>query len=631
MTLRSFGVGATWAVSLVAAYLAFVAVEHGPATLASIAAVLPALAFDVGVTPLAAPFLALLAILGTAVGAWCLRRDRPVDAALIAGFVATMLLVLVARSVFAFVLAWEMMSLVSAFLVAANHGRRSVRRATFVYLAVAQSGALCILVALLLLASHASGATFSDIAESAASIPSGTRTAVFILALIGFGSKAGLLPLHFWLPRAHPVAPPGASALLSGAMLKVALYGLCVIAFELAAPAPAAWGIVLVVLGTVSAIGGVLYALVDHDLKRLLAYHSVENVGIITIGIGVALLARSSGALALAALALIAALFHAINHGLFKSLLFMGAGIVAKTQGTVDLERLGGLWRRLKWTAPLFLIGCAAIVALPPLNGFVSEWLTFQGLIGGFALSDPSTRIVLLCATAGLALTGGLAAACFVKVFGVAFLGRSRRPEKPHSSETEKERFDGATFAQALLAACCVVFGLVPTLAVVSLARVAAATLGAPTIAGVTASPLASLPVLPIALIALPAAGALACLMLASRLGLRRVATWTCGSPVTPAAQYTATAFSKPLRMIFAFILQPEHRRLVESGPSPWFPARIVYQIESRDVIDEGARWLGAFALRAARRSRALQSGSLRLYLAYAVAALVLVVALARR
>ncbi len=630
MSPRAFGVAATWVLSLLAAFLAFVAVAHGPTELASFGAILPALRIDLGVTLLAAPFLALLALLGIAVGAWCSSNDRPVDAVLIAGFVASMLLVLVARSVLAFVLAWELMSLVSAFLVAAHHRRRGVRRATFVYLAVAQSGALCILLALLLLASHAAGPSFSEIAASAATLPSGVRTTAFVLALLGFGSKAGLLPLHFWLPRAHPVAPPGASALLSGAMLKVALYGLCVVVFELAAPAPAAWGIALVVAGTVSAIGGVLYALVDHDLKRLLAYHSVENVGIITIGLGVALLARSSGALVLATLALVAALFHAVNHGLFKALLFLGAGVVAKTQGTVDLEKLGGLWHRLRWTAPLFLIGCAAIVALPPFNGFASEWLTFQSLIGGFALLDPLARIVLLGATAGLALTGGLAAACFVKVFGIAFLGRPRRAEHAQLAGAQRERFDGAVFAQAFLAGGCALFGLAPALAVVPLARVAATTLGAGALPGV-ALVLPSLPVLPIALIALPALGALACFALAARRGLRGVPTWTCGSPVTAAAQYTATAFSKPLRMIFAFVLQPEHRRLVESGASPWFPARIVYRIESRDVIDEGARWFGALALQGARRSRALQSGSLRLYLAYAVGALVLVVALARR
>lgn len=624
---RLLGVGTTWLFSLLAAYLAFAAVAHGPAVVVDVSAVVPVLNIELGVTQLAAPFLALLAILGIAVGGWCVRCDRPVDAALIAAFVATMIFVLVARSVATFVLAWELMSIVSAFLVVANHKRRGVRRATFVYVAVAQGGALCIIAALLLLASHASAPSFSAIAVSAGTLPAATRNAAFALALIGFGSKAGLLPLHFWLPRAHPVAPPGASALLSGAMLKVALYGLCVVAFELAAPAPPAWGMVVIVVGTISAVFGVLFALVEHDLKRLLAYSSVENVGIVTVGIGLALLARSSGALALATLALIAALFHAVNHGLFKGLLFMGAGVVAKTQGTVDLEKLGGLWGSLRWTAPLFLVGCAAVVALPPLNGFASEWLTVQGLVAGFSLVDPVARIVLLGATAGLALTGGLAAATFVKVFGVAFLGRSRRAEMPRAAEP----FDGAAFGQAFLAALCVLAGLIPALAIVPLSRIAAATLGAPLPGGVAGGPLGSLPAMPIALVALPLACALAMLGLAARRGVRRVPTWTCGSEVTTSAQYTATAFSKPLRRVFAFVLQPEHRRVEESGPSPWFPARILYKIESRDVIDEAARWFGALALYGARRSRALQSGSLRLYLAYALAALVLVFALARR
>jgi hydrogenase-4 component B len=446
------------------------------------------------------------------------------------------------------------------------------------------------------------------------------RSTVFILALLGFGSKAGLMPLHFWLPRAHPAAPANASAMLSGVMLKIALYGLCVMLFQLLAPAPASWGIALVLLGTLSAVGGVLYALVDHDLKRLLAYHSVENIGIIVIGIGTALLTQSFGAPAVGGLALTAAFFHTINHGVFKGLLFLGAGTVAETEGTVDIERLGGLWRRLAWTAPAFLVGCAAISAIPPFNGFVSEWMTFQSLISGFAAAPPGAQLTLFVAIAGLALTGGLAAACFVKVFGVAFLGEPRRPQ-PHA---DKERFDAAAAAVAVLAVLCTLFGLVPLLVVAPLQRVAQAVLGATPLA------LAPLPVLPIALLALPLGGALFALGYARLRGVRRVATWTCGSPVTAAAQYTATAFSKPLRTIFAFVLMPERRRRVEAGSSRWFPRRIKYTTQSRYLVDEWARGFSAITLRLARRSRALQSGSLRLYLAYAVAALILTVVAAR-
>jgi len=622
MALRLVGVCATWFVASLCALSAIAAGTHyAPIDLATLAAPTPALQLTLGLSPLAAPFLMLLALLAVPVGAWSLRRGRPIDAALIAGFTLAMLLVLLARTVVAFFFAWEAMSLISALLIAAHHERRSVRRATFVYLAVTQTGAACVLVALALLAMWAGDASFTAIGRAAATLPPMLRDAVFALALLGFGSKAGLLPLHFWLPRAHPVAPAHASALLSGAMLKVALYGLLLVTLELAAPGPAVWGMVLIAIGTVSALGGVLYAVVDHDLKRLLAYSSVENVGIIVVGIGLALLARSLGNVELAALALTAALFHAINHGLFKGLLFLGADAVADSEGTTDLERLGGLWGHLVWTAPLFLVGCAAIAGLPPFNGFASEWMTFRSLVGALpGRGDAFVKLVLSASIAGLALTSGLAAACFVKVFGVAFLGRPRRSR----SAPRRERFASSTPALGLLAALCTLFGIAPPLVVSPLDHVAVAAVGA------APTPLPSLPLLPGTLVALPLAGAMLAAALAARRGIRRVPTWTCGSPVTTSAQYTATAFSKPLRTIFAFALLPERQRVVEAGISPWFPLGIRYRTESRYLVDEAARRFAATMLRLTRRARALQSGSLRIYLAYAVAAVILVVVVAR-
>lgn len=622
MTARLCGVVATLAVALTAAVLAVQCLRTGEVLLPVLPSSVPILGLDFGVTLLAVPFLALLSVLAFAVALWSLRRGRPQDALLIAAFSATMVAVLIARSVASFFLAWEAMSLVSAFLVAVHHEDRGVRRATFVYVAMAQVGALCILVALLLLALACGSGSFGTIARLAAGVDPGLRNAAFALALVGFGSKAGLMPLHFWLPLAHPVAPANASAMLSGAMLKVALYGLCLVAFVLAAPGPPAWGITLVAIGTLSAVGGVIYALVDHDLKRLLAYHSVENVGIIAIGLGVALLGTVSGDGALVALALTAAFFHTINHGLFKGLLFLGAGTVVETYGTADLERLGGAWSQLAWTAPLFLVGCAAITGLPPFNGFASEWLTFQSLINGLAGGTSLIKLVLLGAIAGLALTGGLAAACFVKVFGIVFLGRWRAAT-PHAAATA-ERCDPSVVGQGLLAALCTGLGLAPLLAVRPLERIAAA------IAGSAPIPEPTLPVLPVTLALLPFAGALVAAALAAQRGIRRVPTWTCGSPVTAAAQYTATAFSKPLRTIFAFALLPDRKRAYDVGPSPWFPIAIRYHTESRYLIDEAARRFSAAALRLSRRTRIVQSGSLRLYLAYAIAALVVTVALTR-
>lgn len=554
------------------------------------------LRLDFGVTPLSMPFVGLLAVLTAAVVLWSLRRGRRDGIAMIVLFSVAMLGVLTAQSVAAFFLAWETMSLLSAILVAAHHEERRVRRATLTYLIVAQGGAFCIAVALSLLATAAGTTSFPAIAAAARNLPPAVRDAAVALALAGFGSKAGLLPLHFWLPRAHPVAPANVSALLSGVMLKVAIYGLSLVLFELAAPVPVGWGIAILVIGTISAIAGVLYALVDHDLKRLLAYHSIENVGIITIGLGVAVVASSSGDRVVAALALAAALFHTINHGLFKGLLFLGAGTVAEAEGTVDLERLGGLWSRLVWTAPLFLAGCVAIAGLPPFNGFASEWMTFQSLIAGLASTAAPVRLVLAGAIAGLALTSGLAVACFVKVFGVAFLGRTRHPGS-HASPL-RERFDVATLGPALLAALCALLGFAPMLVVAPLATVAGTTLH------VAAPAFPSLPVLPASLAVLPIAGALGVLWIAGARGVRRVPTWTCGSPVTAAAQYTATAFSKPLRLVFAFL--------------------------PLSVFDEAARGFAALTLRWMRHTRVLQSGELRLYLVYAMAAFIFVIAVTR-
>jgi hydrogenase-4 component B len=624
--LRASGVASIAILALFSGTLAaraFEVSDHGEAVVATANACVAMLDLVFGLTNLAAPFLAIVAILGLAVAFWSVRRGRPVDAVLIAGFVLAMIGVLTARSIGAFFIAWEAMSLISAFLVAAHHERRFVRRTTFLYLVITQGGALCILAALALLATHAGSPFFTEIARHADTQPSAQRNLVFVLALIGFGSKAGLIPLHFWLPRAHPVAPAAASALLSGAMLKVALYGLLAVTLELAAPAPAVWGVVLILVGAISALGGVLYAVVERDFKRLLAYSSVENIGIIVLALGVSVLGRARGNDVIANLALLAALFHAFNHALFKSLLFLGAGVVNDLEKTVDIERLGGLWHVLRWTAPLVLIGCAAIAGVPLFNGFLSEWLVFESLIALLAAGDTPTKLLMAGTLAALALTSGLAAACFLKLFGTAFLGSSRRPAVPHA----RERWAFDTAALAMLAGLCIVFGAAPFLGIRPLAHVVA---GISQSTGDFGDVAAALAALPLTLMLLPLAGTALSLVAARRLGVRYAPTWTCGSAVTPAAQYTATAFSKPLRTIFAFLLMPDRSRAVETGTSSWFPSRIVYRTKSRYLIDEFARSVGALTLVLARRSRVVQSGSLRLYVAYAIVALVVTVAVAR-
>ena len=372
-------------------------------------------------------------------------------------FILAMLAVVVAGDGFTFLLAWETMSLASFALVLTDHRRKVVREAAWAYVVMTHTATAFIVAAFLLLARTAGSLVFDDWTAQAATLDPALATLVFVLGLVGFGTKAGMIPLHVWLPRAHPVAPAHVSALMSGVMIKLGIYGLLRLSLDWLAPGPAWWGALILALGATSAVLGVLYALMQHDLKRLLAYHSVENIGIILLGIGVALIGRSLDLPAVTAIGLTAALFHVANHATFKALLFMGAGAIDAAVGTRDLERLGGLIRRMPVTALCFLVGSAAISALPPLNGFASEWLTFQSLLMlGRVADEPQTALLPLLAGGALALTGALAVACFVKAFGVSFLAL------PRSSHAESAHESGRAELAAMgtLAVACVALGL---------------------------------------------------------------------------------------------------------------------------------------------------------------------------
>lgn len=577
------------------------------------------LRLDFGSTTLALPFFALIVLVVPAVAGWGLTRGTATDGFQLALFVLAMLGVLLAQSVAAFFFAWEMMSLVSAFLVGTHHERRDVRRALLSFVLISQLGALCILAALALLGAHAQSFRFVDIARLAPILPAGMRSAIIALALIGFGSKAGLVPLHFWLPRAHPVAPANASALLSGVMLNVALYGLVVTCFTLAGPVPLVWGVVILLVGLLTAITGALYAAVDSDFKRLLAYSSIENLGIIASVAGLAIVAIGLHEPALAELAFVALLLHAVSHGVFKSLLFLGAGNVAEAAHTTDLEHLGGLRRTLPLTAPLVLIGCAAAAALPPLTGFASEWLVFTSFVRLLPAVPSGLAALIAIAIGILAATSGLAALAFVKLFGVAFLGEPRTIHK-----VAEERVDPSFIGLGWLAFLCIAFGLAPSVPVTLLIGVAS------TLSGSAIFDPGPLPTLPVLLGALPFLGAIVALAVARARGVRLVPTWTCGSPVTSRSQYTATAFSKPVRRIFGFVLFPDHVEVRDIGASRWFPIRIRYTFTTRYIVDDVARNVAAAAQRFARRTRIVQAGLLRVYLAYAVAAVLILLVIAR-
>ncbi len=546
-----------------------------------------------GATILARPFLMLLALVLPAVAAWTFARGGARDGLYLAAFAASMALVLMSTSVAAFLFSWELMALLSALLIGSAHASSSVRRALFSYTVVGQLGALCIAGAFAILAVHGASTHFENLIAAATTLPAGARAWAFALALIGFGSKAGLAPLHFWLPRAHPAAPANVSALLSGVMLAVALYGLMLSAFALAAPLTPLFGFILIAVGVLSAIVGALYAALDSDVKRLLAYSSIENTGISVTALGVAILAQLDDAPSLAALAIVAALFVALNHGLFKSLLFLGAGTIVQTAGTSDLEALGGLFRALRFTTPAIFLACMAASALPPTNGFASEWLVFSALMHAVAGGHFS---VLLRSGAALALTGlgfasGFAALAFAKFFGVGFLGRARAVQQPAPVESIDASFFGFVWLGALIAT----IGLVPLLALKPLADVASA------IALAQPETYAPLPTLPALVAMLPFVGGALAIAYARLRKVREVPTWTCGSEVTVRAQYTAGAFSNPLRRIVARVIPRSSERTV-----------------------------GVMVQRIARKTRIVQSGLLRVYVAYAVCAVILVLALAR-
>ena len=382
-------------------------------------------------------------------------------------FLAGMSLVLLADDAFTFLVSWEFMSLASWALVMAHHQERDNARAGYVYLVMASFGAMALLLAFALLVGPQDAYTFEAIRASGAT--PGVAGLVLVLALVGAGSKAGLVPLHVWLPLAHPAAPSHVSALMSGVMTKVAVYGFVRIVFDLIGPPAWWWSLMVLALGAITAVMGVLYALMQHDLKRLLAYHTVENIGIIFIGLGLALAFKAFDMPAAAALALTAGLLHVFNHSLFKSLLFFGAGAVLTSTGERDMEHLGGLIHRMPQTAFAFLVGCVAISALPPFNGFVSEWLTFQAILLSPQLPSWGLKLLVPAVGAMLALSAALAAACFVKAFGITFLGRAAHRGGREARETD--RFSLA--AMFAFAALCLLAGVLPGLFIDALAPVA--------------------------------------------------------------------------------------------------------------------------------------------------------------
>jgi hydrogenase-4 component B len=600
----------------------------------------PYVQLTVKLDPLSAFFLIIVSLLGTALSIYSLgyvqgffgRKNVGVLAAFYNALLLATTLVFTAANAFFFLIAWELMALTAYCLVSFEHEKKEVRSAGVLFFVMSHIGTGCLILGFLLLFQAAGGASpadysFDHFRLSGGNLLPASRNAAFLLFLFGFGVKAGIVPLHIWLPEAHPVAPSNISALLSGVLIKTGIYGLVRVLFDFLGTPPNWWGVTVLTVGTISAVLGVLYALMEHDLKRLLAYHSIENIGIILMGLGASLMFLNTHHTILAALALLAGLYHTINHASFKALLFLGAGAVLHSTHTRNMEELGGLIKRMPKTAFFFLIGAVAISALPPLNGFVSEWLTYQSLLQGFGTTESLVRLMFPLSGAMLALTGALAAACFVKAFGITFLAQPRSEEAANAKEVSPTMLWG----MGLLTAACVFLGLCPTLVVSLLGPVTQQLVGQPlpdflsrnggwvlgnsqqlggtvSTAGLVLTGACLLPI-PLAL----------WLAFGRRARTRLGPTWDCGQRgLTPQMEYTATGFSKPIRMIFKALFRPRREVQREYDYSPYFAKTLRFQSHIEEAfVTRLYRPLNRGILRLSRRMRALQAGSIHAYLIY--------------
>jgi hydrogenase-4 component B len=601
-------------------------------------ALVPLGGLELSMDPLAGLFLAVVGFATAAASLYAVgyAGDRGHGAWPYLAFVLALATVPLAANAMTFLIAWEVMSLASWALVVDRRDEPEARRAGWVYAVMTHAGLACLLTGMLLLAAHTGSLRFADWRAAAPALAPGVRDAAWLLLAIGFAGKAGVIPLHVWLPLAHPAAPSHVSALMSGVMIKLGIYGLLRAGLEWTAPGPAWWGVALLALGALSATAGILSALVDADLKRLLAFSSIDNIGVILIGVGGAFLFARAGVESLAALALVAALYHTINHAAFKSLLFLGAGAVAHATGTRDMEAYGGLVKRMPWTAACFLAGAVSISALPPMSGFVSEWLTFQALLQSVRLAQPGANVVFAVGIAALALTAGLTAACFVKAFGITFLALPRSEAAADAHEATASM----RWAMAALAGACVALGLGATAVVPALAHVAATAMGAPAVPAETdwltftiTGDFAALSPLMVALaLAVGLAAPVVFLVIARSPRRSRVSeTWGCGRILqTARMEYTAGAFADPFKRVFRFFYRPVKRLDVDVHPeSRFFVRRMEYANPARAIFEE---WLYRPVLGGLRavivRVHDLQSGSAAAYLGYILAALLVLLVL---
>lgn len=556
-------------------------------------------------------------------------------------FIAGIILVVSASNAIFFLIAWETMSFASYFLVIYDHHDKENVKAGFLYLVMTQVGTVFIMGAFLLMYKYTGSFDFRTIQTNANLIPLLAKNIIFVFSLIGFGIKAGIIPLHIWLPAAHPAAPSHVSAIMSGVMIKSGIFMMIRIFLDLIQPAPVWWGLTIITIGAISSLLGVLYALTEHDIKRLLAYHSIENIGIILLGVGSALTFSSLNMSGLALISLVAALFHTLNHATFKSLLFLSAGSVINQTHTRNMEEFGGLIKFMPQTALFFLIGSMAISALPPFNGFFSEWLTYQALFQGIGLLNPLSKGVFMLATASLAFTGGLALACFVKAFGVTFLARPRSEEVLHAKESSLLMRLGMG-SLAILSLLFGIFsgylitfmeGIAKSLSVFQkLPAITEASVGQGLVLKNSLTSVSGFIFFVIFLITIALVYFITKRLINKNQKIETGTTWDCGCDLGPRMEITATGFSRSIILIFKKILQPSIQHEIEylTADNPYTPKSKAVILGINDIhYSYIYQPLQAIIKKSSSFVKQIQSGNVNTYVAYIFIALVVTLFLA--
>lgn len=557
-------------------------------------------------------------------------------------FILSMILVVTSNNAFFFLMFWELMSLTSFFLVIYDHNKEDNLKSGMTYLVMTHFGTAFIFASFLLGYIQTGSFSFDSFRNSSASFPLLIKNLVFVLAFIGFGTKAGMIPLHTWLPKAHPSAPSNVSALMSAVMIKIGIYGMIRTIFDFSgfgmSPDFAWWGMLLVATGSASALIGVLYAVVEHNIKRALAFHSIENIGIILIGLGLSVVFASFNLTAFSVLALVASMYHTINHAVFKGLLFMGAGAVVSATKTKNVEDLGSLIKQMPWTALLFLIGAISIAGLPPFNGFISEWLTLQSLLSSYQIPSTILQITIAFASLPFALTIGIAAATFVKLFAMTFLSKARSKHAMNIKEVPRSMILG----MSILASICVLLGVIPFLGIslistaFHLSSQPSSPFEAMTVHNNSGMNFASLsmPVVLIIISSITIAIFGFIRVLSGNTRKTSYGTWDCGfGSLDSRMEYTATSLSQPIRAVFKVFFKPHNKTEKESfgEKNPYMLKTIKIETVTKNIFEDMLYLpiVSSFVF-FFDKIRRLQTGKINAYLLYIMITIVLLLLFVR-